>query len=99
MLGFDEAMPSLKYFSMLLISCNCAQWKNIADCLNDSVYAFKLLEILKDDERKDKKAFLIVLARWREKAVKSGAANWKNFRKALANFDDIVKAIEKIKQG
>ena len=101
MLDFEDAMPSLGDFSTLLRHCDCTKWREIANCLEVKLSMTSLSDSLEGDGLKDQKAFLVVLASWREKAstkVPERKANWRNFRKALTNFDDILKAIEKIKQ-
>ena len=93
-------MPSLRNFSALIPHCDYTKWRKIADSLKVELSMSKLSGKLEGDKFKDQKAFLRVLAKWRVEAVDQGRkANWRNFRKALANFDDIVNAVEKIKQG
>ena len=95
-------MPSLDNFSTLIPLCDYTKWREIAGCLEVNLSMTSLSDSLEGDKFKDQKAFLVVLASWREKAstiIEEEKANWRNFRRALANFDDIVNAIKKIKQG
>ena len=100
---FDDAMPTFDDFSTLLMNCDYSKWREIADCLKvpeESVSTIS--ENLFSDERRDKKAFLLILSRWREKApvtIVDRKANWSNLRNALIKFDDIIEGIEKIKEG
>ena len=100
-LDFEDAMPSLDNFSTLIIHCDYTKWREIADCLEVPRRTVTVISnSLQDDKLRDQKAFLMVLASWREKApltIQERKANWRNFRKTI-NFHDIVKAIEKIKQ-
>jgi len=102
-IGFDDAMPTLHDFSTLLRKCNYTEWRKIADSLKvPELTVTTISDNLGGDVLRDKKAFLLVLASWREKALikkDDRKANWRNLRKALANFDDIVEAIDQIKQG
>ena len=95
-------MPTLDNFSTLLMNCSSyTKWRYIADCLKVCRPTLdNISETLEGDELRDKKAFLRVLASWREKApIKKDnkKANWRNLRKALADFDDITEGIEQIK--
>ena len=94
-------MPSLDNFSTLLMHCDCTKWREIADHLNVPRQTVTTIsDNLQNDKLKDQKAFLVVLATWREKApirIQERKANWRNFRKALSSFDDILKAVEEIK--
>ena len=96
-------MPTFDDFSTLLMNCDYCKWREIADCLKvpeESVSTIS--ENLATDEDRDKKAFLLILSRWREKApvrIADRIANWRNFRKALVKFDDLVQGIEKVKEG
>ena len=100
--SFDVAMPTLDDFSTLLMNCDYTKWREIADCLKvPKVTLTGISDKLWGNELRDKKAFLMVLASWREKApirIQDRKANWRNLKKALFDFDDIVKAIENIEQ-
>lgn len=101
--GFDDAMPTLENFSVLLMNCDCSKWRKMAECLNISKTSLSTIsDNLGGDEHRDKKAFLLVLSTWREKApvrIADRKANWGNLRMALTNFDDIAEGIENIKTG
>ena len=103
LIGFDDAMPTFDDFSTLLLNCDFSKWTKIADCLNvHEVTQSNISEKLVGDELRDKKAFLSVLSSWREKAPvrkEDKKATWRNLRNSLAEFDDIVEQIEKIKAG
>ena len=103
LIGFDDAMPTFDDFSTLLLNCDFSKWTKMADCLNVSKVTLSTLsEKLVGDELRDKKAFLSVLSSWREKArvrKEDKKATWRNLRNSLAEFDDIVEQIEKIKAG
>ena len=101
--SFDNAMPTLDEFSTLLMNCDYTKWRKIADCLKEipNVTLTAISDRLEGNEFRDKKAFLMVLASWREKApirIQDRKANWRNLKKALFDFDDIVEATENIKQ-
>ena len=96
-------MPTFIDFSTLLLNCDCSKWREMAKCLkvHDETLS-TISENVGGDERRDGKAFLLVLSSWREKAPlkkKDKKANWRNLRAALIEFDDIVEEIEKIKEG
>ena len=103
LIGFDDAMPTFDDFSTLLLNCDFSKWTKMADCLNVSKVTLSTIsEKLVGDELRDKKAFLSVLSSWREKAPvrkEDKKATWRNLRNSLAEFDDIVEQIEKIKAG
>ena len=93
-------MPTFDDFSTLLMNCDYTKWREIADCLKVPEVS-TLSENLVSDEHRDKKAFLLILSTWREKApvtILDRMANWRNLRKALIKFDDIIKGIEKIEE-
>ena len=75
----------------------------MADCLKLSAISLSTIsDNLSSDEQRDKKAFLLVLSTWREKApvrIADRKAIWRNLKKALTDFDDIVEGIENIKAG
>lgn len=102
LIEFDSAIPSLNNFSTLLINCDYTKWREIADCLKVPKQTMTTIsDNLEGNELRDKKAFLVVLASWREKApttIQERKANWRNFRAALVDFRDIVEAVEKIEQ-
>ena len=95
-------MPTFDDFSTLLMNCDYSKWREIADCLKISkVTVSTISENLVSNEHRDKKAFLLILSAWREKAsvTKVGRkANWRNLRKALIKFDDITEGIEEIEE-
>ena len=100
LIGFDDAMPTFDDFSTLLLNCDSSKWTKMADCLNvHKVTQSNISEKLVGDELRDKKAFLLILSSWREKAPMDKKATWRNLRNSLAEFDDIVEQIEKIKAG
>ena len=103
LIEFDDAMPTFGDFSTLLLTCDFSKWRQIADCLRVSeVTVSTISDNLGGDELRDKKAFLLILSSWREKALvrkEDRKANWRNLRRALADFDDIVEQIEGIKAG
>lgn len=96
-------MPSLDNFSTFLTKCDYTKWREIAECLNVPGQTVNTIsDNLEGNKLRDKKAFLVVLASWREKAPirkPDRKANWKNLRKSLSTFHDIIEAIDKIKQG
>ena len=96
-------MPSLDNFSTFLTNCDYTKWRDIADCLNVPEQTLTTIsDSLEGTELRDKKAFLRVLASWRERApIKKPdrKANWRNLQRALSSFDDIIETIDKIKQG
>ena len=100
---FDDGMPTFTGFSTLLLNCDCSKWREIAKCLKVPDETLSTIsENVGGDERRNKKAFLLVLSSWREKAPlkkEDKKANWRNLRTALTKFDDIVEEIEKIKEG
>ena len=75
----------------------------MAECLKLSATSLSTIsDNLGSDEHRDKKAFLLVLATWRDKApvrIVARKANWRNLRIALSKFYDIVEGIENIKAG
>ena len=99
-IGFDDAMPTLDDFSTILMKCDYTKWREIADCLKiPKVTLTEISDRLEGNEFRDKKAFLKVLASWREKApirIQDRKANWGNLKKAMVDFDDITEAIKKI---
>ena len=101
-IGFDDAMPTFDDFSTLLLNCDFSKWRKMADCLNVSKVTLSTIsENLGGDELRDKKAFLLILSSWREKAPvrkEDRKATWRNLRNSLAEFDDIVEQIEEIKE-
>ena len=102
LIEFEDAMPSLDSFSTFLLKCDYTKWRDIADSLNVPRQTLTTIsDNLQGDKLRDKKAFLRVLASWREKAPirkPDRKANWRNLQKALANFSDILEAIDKVKQ-
>lgn len=98
-------MPTLDDFSILLNNCDYTRWREMAKCLGVSDQTLSTVtENLGGNALRDKKAFLVVLASWREKApirIVDRKANWRNLRKSLADqhFDDIVEEIDSIKYG
>ena len=100
---FGDAMPTFDDFSTLLLNCDFTKWKEVAKCLKVSDETVsRILDNLGGDEDRNKKAFLLVLSSWREKAPvrkEDRKANWRNLRNALADFDDIAKQIEQIEEG
>ena len=102
-IGFDDTTPTLDDFSTLLLNCDFSKWRKMAGCLNVSEITLSTIsENLGGDELRDKKAFLLVLSSWREKAPvrrENRKATWRNLRKSLAEFDDIVEQIEEIEAG
>ena len=95
-------MPTFDEFSALLMNCDYSKWREIANCLEvPEVSVSTISENLASDEHRDKKAFLLILSAWREKApvtIVDRKANWRNLRKALIKFDDITEGIEKIEE-
>ena len=103
-IGFDDDMPTLDDFSTLLMNCNYTKWREIADCLKEvpKETLTGISDKLEGNEFRDKKAFLLVLVSWREKApirIQDRKANWGNLKKAMVDFDDVTDAIEKVQQG
>ena len=96
-------MPSLDNFSTFLTRCDYTKWREIAECLNVPGQTVNTIsDNLGGNKLRDKKAFLVVLASWHEKVpirISDRKANWKNLRKCLSTFHDIVEAIDRIKQG
>ena len=96
-------MPTFDDFTTLLLNCDFSKWRKMADCLKVSkVTVSTTSENLGGDKLRDKKAFLLILSSWREKAPvkkEDRKANWRNLRNALTDFNDIVEQIEEIKEG
>ena len=96
-------MPTFDDFSTLLLNCDFSKWREIAKSLKvPDITVSTISDNLGGDEHRDKKAFLLTLSSWREKALvrkEDKKAKWRNFRNALADFDDIAEQIEQIKEG
>ena len=75
----------------------------MAECLKLSATSLSTIsDSLDSDEHRDRKAFLLVLSTWRDKApvrIVARKANWRNLRISLSKFDDIMEGIENIKAG
>ena len=95
-------MPTFDDFSTLLLTCDVSKWEDMAKSLNVSdITVSTISDNLGDDKNRDKKAFLLILSSWREKAPvrkEDRKANWRNLRNALTDFDDIAEQIEQIKE-
>ena len=83
------------------MNSDSSKWRKMAECLEISKTSLSTIsDKLGNDEDRDKKAYLLVLSTWREKApvtIAERKANWRNLRMALTNFSDIVEEIENIK--
>ena len=94
-------MPTFENFSVILMNSDSSKWRKMAECLKISKTSLSTIsDKLGNDEDRDKKAYLLVLSTWREKApvtIADRKANWRNLRMALTNFSDIVEEIENIK--
>jgi len=88
---------------MLLKYDSYTEWKNIGKCLNLSETTLEKISSNVDGfEDKDKRAFLLVLATWRERGAKkkeTKIANWRNLKKSISHYSDLIKAIEEIDKG
>ena len=96
-------MPTFHDFSTLLLNCDFSKWREMAKSLKVSdITVSTISDNLGDDNNRDKKAFLLILSSWREKALvrkEDRKANWRNLRNALADFDDITEQIDQIEEG
>ena len=90
-------MPTLESFSFLLNCKSYKQWENIGECLNVKGPTIDNISTkLAGTANKDKKAFLVIMASWREAAPvrkKDKRATFGNLRSALTQFDDFTEAI------
>ena len=88
----------------MLLKCDSyTDWKNIGNCLSLPETTLDTISGNVDGfEDKDKRAFLLVLATWRERGAKrkeSKKANWRNLKKAICDYSDLTKAIEDLEKG
>jgi len=88
----------------MLLKCDShIKWRNIGESLNVSKTSVETISDNTDGfEDKDKRAFLLVLATWRERGAKheeSKRANWENMKNALSDYSDLTKAIEELQKG
>ena len=106
--GFGDAVPTLASFSMLLKCESYTEWSKLSDHLQVPKQTVENMLIKLHGHRdKDKRAFLMILASWREKApkrkkekTKDRIANYKNLRQAVesAGFSDLVEAVDEMKE-
>jgi len=88
----------------MLLKCDSyTEWKSIGNCLNLSETTVETISDNVDGfEDKDKRAFLLVMATWRERGAKikeTKKANWQNLKKAISHYSTLIKAIEEIEKG
>ena len=85
---------------MLLKCDSCTEWKSIG---NLSETTLETISGKVDGfEDKDRRAFLLVLATWREKGAKrkeTKKANWRNLKEAISHYSTLIEAIEEIENG
>ena len=90
-------MPTLESFSFLLNCNSYKEWKKIGECLNVKSHTINNISTrLAGADNKDKKAFLVIMASWRELAPvrkEDKRATFGNLRSALTQFDDFTEAI------